>query len=145
MTPDINVLVAASRSDHPHHRLAKAWLELALADCANGQSLRLLPLVVAGFLRIVTHPKIYAQPMPTPMAIDFLDAMFRIPGVDMPVLGSEWPILRQLCLDGDLSANQLPDAWLAAAVIELGEHLVTFDKGFKHLLKRSQVTILAVH
>lgn len=27
MTPDVNVLIAASRSDHPHHKAAYAWLE----------------------------------------------------------------------------------------------------------------------
>lgn len=29
MTPDVNVLVAASRSDHPHHAIAREWLEAA--------------------------------------------------------------------------------------------------------------------
>ncbi|MFW6732792.1 MAG: hypothetical protein ACODUE_13850 [Synechococcus sp.] len=28
MTPDENVLVAASRSDHPHHTVAIRWLEI---------------------------------------------------------------------------------------------------------------------
>ena len=26
MTPDVNVLVAAARSDHPHHDVARDWL-----------------------------------------------------------------------------------------------------------------------
>ncbi|WP_186407537.1 hypothetical protein [Candidatus Accumulibacter aalborgensis] len=42
-----------------------------------------------------------------------------------------------------LSANDIPDAWLAAAVIQLGEHLVTFDADFKKLLGRTQVTVLS--
>jgi uncharacterized protein len=29
MTPDLNVLIAASRSDHPHHDVARTWLERA--------------------------------------------------------------------------------------------------------------------
>ena len=33
MTPDVNVLVAASRSDHPHHWVAHSWLQDALAAC----------------------------------------------------------------------------------------------------------------
>ena len=52
------------------------------------------------------------------------------------------PILRRLCVDKKLAANDIPDAWLAAAVVELGEHLVTFDTDFKKLLKRTQVTVL---
>jgi len=31
---------------------------------------------------------------------------------------------------------------LAAAVVQSGEHLVTFDSDFKNLLMRTQVTIL---
>lgn len=38
--------------------------------------------------------------------------------------------------------NDVPDAWLAAAVTQLGEHLVTFDADFKKLLSQKQVTVL---
>lgn len=60
MTPDVNVLVAASRSDHPHHATAHAWLEQALVDASRGSALKLQPMVIASFLRLVTHPKILA-------------------------------------------------------------------------------------
>ncbi len=75
-------------------------------------------------------------------AAGFLDALVAVPGVEMPSLGAEWPLLRQLCVEKNLTANDIPDAWLAAAVIQLGEHLVTFDADFKRLLRRTQVTIL---
>jgi len=145
MTPDVNVLIAASRSDHPHHRTAYQWLGKALAACADGASLKLMPMVVASFLRLVTNPKVFVQPTPVQDAIDFVDALVAVPGVDLPPLGAEWPIFRQLCLEKNLSANAMPDAWLAAAVIQLGEHLVTFDADFKTLLKRTQVTVLSAH
>ena len=35
MTPDVNILLAASRKDHPHHVPALAWLEQAIADGAD--------------------------------------------------------------------------------------------------------------
>jgi hypothetical protein len=142
MTPDVNVLVAASRSDHPRHKIAYAWLEEAVASCADGATLRLMPMVVASFLRLVTNAKIFVHPTPIENAVEFLDALFAVPGVETPNLGSEWTIMRQLSVEKKLSANDIPDAWLAAAVIQLGEHLVTFDTDFKKLLKRSQVTIL---
>ena len=142
MTPDVNVLVAASRGDHPHHKKAFAVLDQALAACANGASLKLMPMVVASFLRLVTHPKIFVQPTPVADAVGFVDALLVVPGVEMPALGAEWPIFRQLCAERKASANVIPDAWLAAAVIQLGEHLVTFDADFKKLLGRTQVTIL---
>jgi toxin-antitoxin system PIN domain toxin len=142
MTPDVNVLIAASRSDHPHHQTAYAWLDAAAAACADGATLRLMPMVVASFLRLVSNAKIFVHPTPVEDAVKFLDALFAVPGVEMPYLGAEWPIMRQLCIEKKLSANAIPDAWLAAAVIQLGEHLVTFDSDFKKLLKRTQVTVL---
>lgn len=99
MTPDVNVMVAASRSDHPHHGAARGWLEQAVR---SGAMLTLQPMVIASFLRLVTLPRVFVQPTP------------------------------------------MPDAWLAAAVIHQGEHLVSFDADFKHLLSRSQFTRLPV-
>ena len=143
MTPDVNVLVAASRSDHPHHKTALSNLSAAVAACAEGVSLQLMPMVIASFLRLVTHPKIFVEPTPIEDAIGFIDALLVVPGVEMPPLNAEWPIFRQLCIEKQLSANAIPDAWLAAAVIQRGEHLVTFDAGFKRLLKRTQVAVLS--
>ena len=143
MTPDVNVLLAASRSDHPHHPAAYACLNEAIAACAEGASLKLMPMVVASFLRLVTNAKIFVQPTPVEKAVEFLDALLLVPGVELPGIGAEWPMLRHLCVDKKLAANDIPDAWLAAAVIQLGEHLITFDADFKRLLGRSQVTVLA--
>ncbi len=142
MTPDVNVLIAASRSDHPHHKIAFAVLSEAVTACTDGASLKLMPMVVASFLRLVTNPKIFVQPTPVNDAIGFVDALVAVPGIEVPTLGAEWPIFRQLCIEQDLTANDIPDAWLAAAVIQLGEHLVTFDADFKKLLRRTQVTVL---
>ena len=144
MTPDVNVLVAASRSDHPHHKVAYAWLDEALAACANGGTLRLLPMVVASYLRLVTNVRIFVDATPVESAVDFIDALSTEPGVEMPAVGAEWPLLRQMCVDKVLRANDIPDAWIAACVNYWGEHLVTFDADFKKLLRPSQVTILEV-
>lgn len=143
MTPDVNVLVAASRSDHPHHKVAYACLDGAVAACSDGGTVKLMPMVVASFLRLVTHPKIFVQPTPIKEAIDFVDALLAVPGVEMPALGTEWPLLRELCIDKTLAANDIPDAWLAAAVNQLGEHLATFDGDFRRLLRRTQLTVLS--
>jgi toxin-antitoxin system PIN domain toxin len=142
MTPDVNVLVAASRSDHPHHAVARTWLEEALGAAASGATLTLMPMVVASVVRLVTSPKIFRQPTPIAEAVDYIDAILVMPGVRLASLGPEWPKLRQLCLDMQLGGNDLPDAWLAAAVDQLGEHLVTFDRGFRKLLGRARFTLL---
>ena len=142
MTPDVNVLIAASRSDHPHHKTAYACIGAAVDACAEGASLKLMPMVVASFLRLVTNSRIFVQPTPIEDAMGFLDALLAVPGVEIPALGGEWPMLRQMCVEQKLIANAIPDAWLAAAVLQFGEHLVTFDAGFKKLLRRTHLTVL---
>lgn len=142
MTPDVNVLVAGSRSDHPHHAPTRAWLQAVLAQTGGPVPLALQPMVTASFLRLVTHPRIFIEPTPVADGMRFLDALRDAPGVHMPALGGGWAVLRWLCLENDLAANDLPDAWLAAAVIHQGEHLVTFDRDFRRLLPRHQFTRL---
>ncbi len=142
MTPDVNVLVAASRGDHPHHTVARVWLERAAQAAASGSALTLMPMVLASFLRLVTSPKVFQRATPVEDAMAFVDALLAIQGVHLATLGPEWPRLRQLCIDKQLAGNELPDAWLAAAAIHLGEHVVSFDRDFKKLIARSQFTLL---
>ena len=142
MTPDVNVLVAASRSDHPHYAPAMLWLDKAVAACSTGATLWLMPMVVASFLRLVTSPKIFKSPTGIEEAVAFVDSLLAVPGVSIAALGPEWPLLRELCLARKLSANDIPDAWLAAAVMMLGDHLATFDTDLRTLLRRSQLTVL---
>lgn len=142
MTPDVNVLVAASRADHPHHAVARAWLEAALDASMAGAAFTLMPMVLVSFVRLVTSPKIFRLATPIEDAVAFADALLTSPGVQLAPLGPEWPKLRQLCLDKQLGGNDLPDAWLAAAVVHVGEHLVSFDRDFRKLLARGQFTLL---
>jgi hypothetical protein len=143
MTPDVNILVAAFRKDHSHHVVARRWLTATLRDGRPGNPLRLLPSVIAGFLRLVTNPRVFAQADPVEHAVAFIDALIDAPNVEMVAVGEEWPQFRQLCLDGNLQGNAIPDAWLAATVLRTGGHLVTFDADFKKLLRREQLTLLA--
>jgi len=142
MTPDVNVLVAASRADHPHHAVARAWLEEAVRASGAGAAFTLMPMVLASFLRLVTSPKIFQQATPIEDAVAFVDALLVSPGVRLAPLGPEWSKLRQLCLAKQLGGNDVPDAWLSAAVSHLGEHLVSFDRDFRKLLSRGQFTLL---
>jgi len=142
MTPDVNVLVAASRTDHPQHAVAREWLEEAVDASGAGAVLTLMPMVLASFLRLVTSPKVFQLATPIEDAVAFVDALLASPGVQLASLGPEWPKLRQLCLDKKLRGNDVPDAWLSAAVAHLGEHLVSFDRDFRKLLTRGQFTLL---
>ncbi len=142
MTPDVNVLVAAFRADHPHHPVARAWLEEALGNAQAGARFTVMPMVIASFLRLVTSPKIFVTPTPIEQAVSFIDALLAVPGVHLATLGPEWPKLQALCLAKQWQGNDLPDAWLAAAVEHAGEHLASFDRDFRKLLGRGRFTLL---
>jgi toxin-antitoxin system PIN domain toxin len=142
MTPDVNVLLAASRSDHPHHRTALEWLEEALVATARGERLLLLPMVAAGFLRLATHSRVFVEPTPLDAAIDFLTALLNADGVELVRLGGEWPLLEPLCRQHQLMGNAISDGWIAAVVLARQDCLVTFDRDFVSLLPPRRLVLL---
>jgi toxin-antitoxin system PIN domain toxin len=143
MTPDVNVLVAAFRPDHPHHLPARAWLDDAVAQAASGRaSLMLLGTVVTGFLRITTNPKIFREIDPLQDLIDFVDSLLSCPGLQFQPHGATWANLRQVCLTQQASGNLITDAWIAAMVMQSGETLCTFDRDFTRLLPPGQLHLL---
>lgn len=143
MTPDVNVLVAVFRSDHPHHTSARAWLDGAVQQAAQGRvSLMLLGTVVTGFLRVTTNPKIFRETDPLADLTDFIDRLLSCPGVHFQTQGANWPALRQLCLDQGTQGNMISDAWIAATVVQSNEMLCTFDRDFSRLLPPSQLLLL---
>ena len=143
MTPDVNVLVSAFRPDHPHHLPARAWLDDAVVQAANGRaSLMLMGTAVTGFLRITTHTKIFKETDPLQYVIDFIDSLLSCPGVQFQPQGATWPHLRQVCLAQQTTGNLITDAWIAATVMQSGETLCTFDRDFSRLLPADQLLLL---
>ena len=56
MLMDVNVLVYAHREDLKDHRAYRDWLESVInSNTAYGFS----ELVLGGFIRVVTHPKLF--------------------------------------------------------------------------------------
>ena len=143
MVPDINVLVAAHRSDHVHHAAASQWLNKFLEESPQGQKLVLPMQVVSGFIRLVTNIRIFPLASSSAQAVEFVDWLLADPKVQLLGSSSEWSALRQLIVDKTLLANHIPDAWLASLAISLSEPFVTFDKGFRQLLPRSLLVLLS--
>jgi uncharacterized protein len=141
--PDLNVLVAAFRADHPHHSIARAWLIEQLKYCATGGQLVLLPMVCSSFVRLVTHRRVFAVPATTTEAFDFLHSMLRIPGCTLVNLSSEWPLFTTLCRGKGLTGNLVQDAWIAAGARANGAALATFDRDFTVLLEPHELETLA--
>jgi predicted nucleic acid-binding protein len=93
-------------------------------------------------LRLVTHRKVFTEPTPIASAIAYVDALLQRPGVALLAVQDEWPELRRLCLELDLRDNQIPDAWIAASVLQRQETLATFDRDFVRLLPAKQLLLL---
>lgn len=143
MLPDVNVLIAASRADHPHHEVAAEWLRAALRRADDNRPLLLLPTVAAAFLRLTTHARVFVQPTPIARAADFVEAVLATPGVQMPAQGAEWPLFVELCREHALAANDIPDAWIAAAARFHRLRLATFDRGFRRWLSARELELLS--
>jgi toxin-antitoxin system PIN domain toxin len=120
--------VLAHRRDQEDHERVRVWLE----DEVNSERPFLLAdLAVAGFLRVVTSPRIYARPTTLTTAIGFVDGLFDQPTC-IPASAGErhWPIMRELLRGGDARGNLVPDAHLAAIAVEHGATVATRDRGF---------------
>ena len=142
MLPDTQVLVAAYRADHPHHVTAVAWLEASLNEGKDGQPLLLPMPVISGFVRLVTHTKIFPEASSSLQAIEFIDWLLDHSYVRVLSEALEWPEFRSLVQGKELAGNHIPDAWLASLSISLSEKFVTLDNGFRQLLPRSLLHLL---
>ena len=113
---DVNCLVAAILDSHTQHETANGWLA--------GKSLAICPLAETGFLRIVTHPKIYGVAMP----------------VAREALGDFISLHEPLFVPDDLRAlksaaktsGQVTDFYLAELASSHHLKLATFDTRISH-------------
>jgi toxin-antitoxin system PIN domain toxin len=126
--PDVNALVYAHREDAPHHAGCRDWAEAVV----NGsESYGLSATVLCGFVRVVTHPKVFARPSPLADALEFTEPLRgRANCVPVAPGRRHWAIFRELCVEAGAKGNLVPDAYLAAMAIEAGCEWVTTDRDF---------------
>lgn len=126
--PDVNVLVYAARSDTPECARYREWLEDALM---GPEPVAVASPVVAGFLRVVTNPRVFAEPSTLDDALAFIHAVLGAPAAVVPALSERLvPALTALCRAAGATADRVPDAYLAALALDLDAELVTADRGF---------------
>jgi predicted nucleic acid-binding protein len=113
---DVNFLIAAILNSHTQHAVADKWL--------TGKSLGTCPLSETGFLRIVTHPKIYGVSMPVAREAlgDFIShhAPIFVPD-DLNALKSSAQ-----------NSEQVTDFYLAELAAAHHMKLATFDTRISH-------------
>ena len=125
---DVNVYIQAFRRDAGDHGRCRAWLD----GVVNGPSrYGVSPQALSGLLRIVTNPRVFAEPSGLDEALGFCEAVLAGPHCAVVHPGERhWDIFRRLCVDANARANLVPDAWFAALAIEWGCEWVTLDRGF---------------
>ena len=125
---DVNVLVYAHREDAANHAAYRRWLEHVVnGDEAYGVS----ELVLSGFVRIVTHVKVFARPSALADALAFAEQIRESPNSVRVEPGiRHWDIFRRLCTQAGARGNVVPDAYLAAMAIESGCEWITTDRDF---------------
>ena len=125
---DVNVLVYSFREDAPGHRAYRQWVH---AMVTSGEPYGVSDQVLSGFLRVVTHPRVFRPATPTAKALAFADAYRAGPNA-VPVTPGErhWDLFSRLCRTARARGNLIADAWLAALAIESGCEFITTDRDF---------------
>lgn len=121
---DVNVLVALLDGFHVHHDVAMNWFY------TPGRQWALCPFTEAGFLRIVTNPRV-GMSMET--AEKLLENLEREPGYHYQSITGDWRTLTQPFRKQIHGHRQVTDAWLLGMALQAGMALVTFDRAMLHM------------
>jgi toxin-antitoxin system PIN domain toxin len=126
--PDVNVLVYAHREDAQNHAAYRLWLE----NVINGdQAYGIADIVLSGFLRVVTHPRVFNPPSTIEQALTFAKEVRNRPNCVVIRPGPRhWTIFEGLCKTANVKGNLVPDAYLAALAIESGSTWITTDRDY---------------
>lgn len=126
---DVNILVYAHREDVKDHLSYRDWLESVLN---SNQAFGFSELVLCGFIRVVTHPKIFERPSSLDAAIGFTQQIRTAEKAVCLAPGRGHWDLFLLCVHSiSARGNDIADAYHAALALEWDADWVTTDKGFR--------------
>lgn len=128
MILDANVLLYAVNRRAERHQEAASWL----ADQLSGaRRVGFTWQTISAFLRVVTHPRLFARPLDPRTAWGQVTEWLQAPVAWIPEPGPEYAsILGTLLTEHDVRGNLVPDAALAALAIEHGVTLASADTDF---------------
>lgn len=129
IVPDVNVLVHAHREDAARHDRYADWL----ADLVGGrEEIGLVEGVLVGFVRVVTHPRVFDEPATSAEALAFVTALRAGSSARMlAATGATWEHFADLAAgDRQVRGNLVPDGWIAAVARSHGGRVATADRGF---------------
>jgi len=127
---DVNVLLYASDTSSPKHAEAIRFLKQRASDpdlfCIAWSTL-------IAFLRIATHPGIFAQPLSPDDALRNIESLLSLPRVRLLAEGEGFlEVYRDVTAHVPVRGNLVPDAHLAALLRQHGvRRLYTVDRDFR--------------
>lgn len=126
---DVNVLIYAHRTATEGHEHVRSRLERRL----NGTEPVGVPdVVLSGFVRIATNPKMSGSPSSAADAWSFVDALLASrAGVVLTAGSAHFSAFRRLSSEIGATGDDVPDAFIAAYAIEQNATLVSNDRGFR--------------
>ena len=125
---DVNVLIYAHREEAADHARFRGWLQTVIA---SPEAFGVADIVLSGFVRVVTHPRIFHPPTPLQRALEFCDFLRNQPNAVMIVPGERhWEIFTDLCSRALAAGDLVADAYLAALAIESGCEWITTDRDY---------------
>jgi hypothetical protein len=121
-------LIYAFHEGTTDHARYAAWLQAAVeAD----EPIGVAEIVLSGFIRIATNPRVFDPPAPIERALEFAAALRAQPNAVRITPGDRhWPIFVGLCRSSGARGNLVADAFLAALAIEVGAEWITTDRDF---------------
>jgi uncharacterized protein len=125
---DVNVLIYGFRKDGPEYGRYCPWMtDLIAGDRAFGVP----DVVLSGFLRIVTDPRIFRSPTPIDEGLQFAEKLRESPSF-VPIAPGprHWGIFAGLCRTTGVRGNLVPHAYLAALAIESGSEWISTDRDY---------------
>ena len=126
--PDVNLLIYAMNSDSPHHARAWAWWQAAQE---GPERIGLSWSVGLAYLRLMTNPRVMANPLTLAEAASDLRRWLSSPLVEMLTPGPEHLHVMERLLDSSGRAGELvSDAHLAALAWENGGTVWSADADF---------------
>lgn len=127
---DANVLLYASDRSSERFEAARRFLDA----CAAGPELLYLPWpTLMAFLRIATHPRIFAAPLAAGEALANVSALLALPHVRaIAELDGFLEAYRQVTSGTTVRGNLVPDAHVAAILFQHGVRtLYSNDRDFR--------------